>query len=75
MSRSLRRHHLARAKAKRRYHWGRDLTEQPKHLGIAARTPKNCSCWICGNQRQHMGATIQEQKADTVREQIKCLAS
>jgi hypothetical protein len=30
----------------------------PKQIGILAHTPKMCSCWMCGNQRQHFGDTI-----------------
>ena len=62
--RALRRHHAERVKKNRSRIWGRDLRNEPRLLGIAARTPKPCSCLICGNARQHAGATMQERRAD-----------
>lgn len=34
-------------------------------VGMRARTPKNCSCWMCGNPRRHArdGRTLQERRA------------
>lgn len=61
--RALRRHHAERMKKNRSRIWGKDLRNEPRLLGIAARTPKPCSCLICGNARHHAGATMQERRA------------
>lgn len=55
MKRALRRHHVARLKAARRFHWGRDIRHDAKSLGKAVDTPCLCSCWMCGNPRRHHG--------------------
>ena len=44
MKRALRRHHVARLKRSRRFHWGRDLAQEPKPLDRAVDTPCPCSC-------------------------------
>lgn len=60
--RSLRRHHNSRLKAKRRFHFGRDLRQEPKTLGKIVDTPCPCSCRMCGNPRRKQGQiTRQEQ--------------
>jgi hypothetical protein len=61
-SRALRRHHLARLKKARRWHWGRDLGQEPRTLGLAVNTPCICSCWMC-RPRKHAGPTVQERRA------------
>ena len=33
-----------------------------RQIGLLAHTPKECSCWMCGNQRRVEGDTIQERK-------------
>ncbi len=53
MKRAIRRHHRSRLKRKRRYHWGRDLINEPKILAVAVNTPTPCSCWICCNIRRN----------------------
>ncbi len=53
MKRALRRHHVARLKAARRFHWGRDLRHDAESLGKAVATPCPCSCWMCGNPSRH----------------------
>ncbi|MDO4879473.1 MAG: hypothetical protein Q3966_09330 [Neisseria sp.] len=64
MTASLRRHHLARLKQKRR--WDRRASGNLKfHLT----TPKPCSCILCGNPRKFYGngregKTIQERSFD-----------
>lgn len=58
-----RRHHRERLMRKRRFHWGRDLVGDPRRWGMATTTPCACSCWVCGNQRAHEGATLQERRA------------
>jgi len=63
MQRALRRHHVARLKAKRRFHWRMDLRHEPRRLGIAIHTPCPCSCWMCGNPRRHLNEpTWQERR-------------
>ena len=64
MKRALRRHHVARLKAARRFHWGRDIRQDAKSLGKVVDTPCPCSCWMCGNPRRHFKeATLQELRA------------
>ncbi len=66
MKRAIRRHHRKRLKKNRRYHWGRDLINEPKILAVAVNTPCSCSCAGCGNPRRHSWEnplTIQERKA------------
>jgi len=59
--RAIRRHHIARLKKKRQHYWLGGLTL--RSLGIAANTPKPCSCYACGNPRRHFGRrTIQERR-------------
>ena len=65
MSRSVRRHHIQRLKAKRRFQWGRDYSSSPRWLGILTHTSTPCSCWACGNERKWKtdsgnGLTLQE---------------
>lgn len=59
-SRALRRHHLARMKAKARkvYHWNDEPERLANHLKV-------CSCPMCGNPRKWFNEkTLQERKAD-----------
>lgn len=58
-----RRHHRKRLMRRRRFHWGRDLSAEPKRLRQAVATPCNCSCPMCGNQRAYEGPTLQERRA------------
>lgn len=53
LNRAVRRAHVARLKKARRFWWGRELS--PKELGRVVRTPKSCSCWMCGNPRRAGG--------------------
>lgn len=50
MLKSERRHHEARVRAKRYFHWGRDLRDDLRALGKAAATPTPCSCFMCSTQ-------------------------
>lgn len=59
-SRCIRRHHRMRLKKSRRFHWGRDLSKEPKYLSKATRTPTPCSCDGCCNWRKTEGPTISE---------------
>lgn len=72
--RAIRRHHLARLKAKRLDYYGgyaRKLPRQERqlHVGKFAHTAKLCSCRGCGNPRQHeQELTMQERRfADQAR--------
>lgn len=53
--RSVRRHHIDRLKSSRRYFWGRqrDLSQDPRALGLVLSTPNPCSCYMCGNPRRY----------------------
>lgn len=62
MSREHSRHHRERLKKSRRFHWGRDLLAEPTVMAKAINTPTPCSCWMCGNQRKHVGGTLQERR-------------
>lgn len=65
MKRALRWHHDASLGAARRFHWGRDIRNEPKYLGMAINTPCSCSCWMCGNPRRHLNeVTLQEKLVD-----------
>jgi hypothetical protein len=63
-SRAFRRHQMERKKA-----WAKSAAREwyrseptPLQIGRLAHTPKECSCWMCGNQRRIEGDTIQERK-------------
>lgn len=67
MSRSLRRHHRERMKAKARrivkiWNAGVNNYKLPEDFLVAnADHLKTCSCWMCGNPRKHWGkSTLQE---------------
>ena len=68
-NRAIRRAHRERLKKARRFHWGRDLSQEPKFLAMAIDTPTTCSCAMCCNPRRrksinHKGEpeTIQERR-------------
>ncbi|QTD47189.1 hypothetical protein [Ottowia testudinis] len=63
MQRALRRQHVARLKAARRFHWGHDLRHDAASLGKAVNTPRPCSCWMCGNPRRHFGSRTPQELA------------
>ncbi len=71
-TRAMRRHHLARLKAKRSAYYGGyikalPLEEQQRHLGILAHTARRCSCPLCGNPRKHWHqATWQEKRRQSL---------
>lgn len=64
MKRALRRHHVARLKRSRRFHWGRDLAQEPKPLAKAVDTPCPCSCWMCGNPRRYFGELTPQERRE-----------
>jgi len=65
---SLRRHHSERRKVwvrktLRHYFMFQDEFS-PRRVGLYARTPKVCSCTMCGNpRRRHGWPTLQERRA------------
>ncbi|MGI9316771.1 MAG: hypothetical protein ACR2QW_05520 [bacterium] len=61
MNRAERRYHTQRIKQNRKHYWGKKLTS--RELGIAARTPHPCSCFMCANYRKLEGDTLQERRA------------
>lgn len=66
-TRALRRHHLARLKAKRLGYYGGYIkalppAEQQRHLGILAHTARRCSCPLCGNPRRHWHQASRQEK-------------
>jgi hypothetical protein len=36
------------------------LRQYNRTVGMRARTPRLCSCWMCGNKRRHWGAKHSE---------------
>ena len=66
--RALRRHHDKRKKAwvrKTLCHYFTYVTDlPPRRVGLYSRTPKVCSCFMCGNPRRfHQEPSIQERRA------------
>jgi hypothetical protein len=62
MSRALRRHHRERLFRKRKDIWGGRFRDDPKVRAKAIDTPTPCSCWMCRNDRQNEGPSIQERR-------------
>ena len=56
--RAIRRHHNERIKNNRKNYWFGKLT--PRMLGMAAKTPKPCSCMMCCNPRLYEGDSLKE---------------
>jgi len=52
-NRAIRRGHVQRLKNKRRFHFGRDLRNDPVSLAKAVDTPTPCSCAMCCNIRKN----------------------
>lgn len=42
-------------------HWFGEYMSD-RRIGMFAKTPKMCSCFMCGNQRKHNGPTMQERR-------------
>lgn len=61
--RAIRRHHLARLKAKRKIYWNGYASTDKINMGICVITPCRCSCWGCGNQRKYQGISLKERAA------------
>lgn len=68
MKRALRRHHVARLKAARRFHWGRVIRHDANAVGKVVDTPCPCSCWMCGNPRRHFKEVSRQEQAFIDRE-------
>lgn len=62
MKRAVRRHHVARLKAARRFYLWRDLRHDAVALGRVVATPCMCSCWMCGNPRRYLGEITMQEK-------------
>lgn len=58
-TRAERRDHERRLKAIRR-HYNNAGSRSPTHIGMVYQTPCFCSCWMCGNQRNHHGMSFKE---------------
>lgn len=68
-NRAVRRHHVARLKAKRKNYWGYrylDDSMSAKRLGMIVQTPCNCSCDMCGNPRKFYGALTRQEVIHTI---------
>lgn len=66
MSRAANRAEAERHKARvRRWlaRWRFFKADTPDRVGRRARTPHPCSCLGCGNERRHLGPTLQELRA------------
>ncbi len=51
-------------KKKRAAHYWYMSDGDPRRIGMAARTPMSCSCYMCGNPRKYRGGlTMQERRA------------
>jgi len=64
LKRAFRRHHSFRVKQnyKRKIYWLDKSNE--RMVGIVSKTPRLCSCWMCGNSRKYFGEiSSQEKKA------------
>ncbi len=72
--RSIRRHH-----AEKKKQWVRKALPHyfpageepgPRRVGLYSKTPKPCSCWMCGNPRRHFNESpIQERRAGHLSEE------
>jgi hypothetical protein len=58
-----------RLKEDRNQHYN-DLTcpcwTDPRVMAFFKEQPKRCSCWMCGNQRDIYGPTVQERRQEWV---------
>lgn len=68
VKRSIRRHHAERLKSNRKMYWGKAANSSKRLLGLCISTPCVCSCWMCGNQRKHYGASISDKKRNSIYE-------
>jgi len=69
MKRAIRRHHVKRLNKKRKGYWSGILLSQEHNAlrwcGMITKTPKPCSCHMCGNPRKYFNErTMQEKKSD-----------
>lgn len=63
-SRAWRRAHTRRLKAKRSKYNGCFSPDNARAVGVVYKTPKLCSCHMCGNYRYWLGKTIGELRAE-----------
>lgn len=63
MNRAIRRHHRARLFERRKHYFRAVYRNEPQVLAALIDTPTPCSCWMCRNNRQNEGATLQELRA------------
>lgn len=71
LSRALRRHHKNRLKNSRRNYWSVTIDlidlKSEKYISQVTRTPKPCSCYMCGNARKFFNErTLQEKKQQDI---------
>lgn len=64
MLRAIRRHHAKRLKNVRRHYQSGHAGSTPRLLGIYLNNPRNCSCWMCGNERKYFGRRTIKEKSD-----------
>jgi hypothetical protein len=58
--RAERRHHRERLLKLRKRNWSGMYRDDPVVLSKLVDTPTPCSCWMCRNDRQNEGPTMQE---------------
>lgn len=65
MSRAERRAQMEKAKRRaKKFGYMNKRGDDPRAIGLAAHTPKPCSCYCCGNPRKHFRSeTIQERRS------------
>jgi hypothetical protein len=68
--RSIRRHHRARLKKKRKYYWNyTDNDPMPeKYRSYVINTPHPCSRYCCGNPRKHFNARTHQEELEYQRD-------
>lgn len=61
-----------RLKKKRTKYWGFitaiGYVKSPRQIGILLSTPKNCSCWMCGNPRKYDNESTVQERRNTQKE-------
>jgi hypothetical protein len=63
MSKSIRRHHAQRLKAKRKKYNRVEGKSNPRLLGMLVHSAAICSCWMCGNPRKHFGEVTRQERS------------
>lgn len=62
-TRQFRRHQRERLFERRKSYFGGRYRYDPGIVAALIDTPTPCSCWMCRNERQNYGPTIQERRA------------